>query len=555
MPSLRSLLAPSDRGCITILFALGLATRFIALNYPREVVWDEYHFGKFVNGYLTGEYFFDIHPPFGKLVLAFGAWIGGYKGEQGWLKIGEPIPASVNLFALRAVPALQGALLPLLLFVAGRCLGFSRPAALLAPAGALFDIVCLVEQRLVLVDATLLIGIALQLTAGFASDYHASLSGGWLRRVALEGAGIAIAGCTKMTGFATLAVAGVHSLLCLHRGHTRGAKLTPLIKEAAARAVLLLVVPALFYVLNSAVHLWLLPLTGPGAKFHNAAFRSTLKGDAAAISGITNAAAVAAAANVPGLWARIVEMNKEMVKVNAAIKKGHTWGSRWWEWPLARRSILYWTGHEPPYISPSIGLDRARIYAIGNPAVWWLAALAPTIFVAWAMSRWLGPGFSPAPKRASGKGEAAAKAESAATDASSGPGPFGRWTNGCLLMVGYLCNWLPFMLVDRVAFLYHFLPSLLHALLLAGLLVDLAVAPTALLAMREADDPRLADCVEPSVGTSADGARHPEGKRWLVVGVVVYLFATCFAFFAPLAYGAPLSVHNFEARMWLPSWH
>ena len=32
---------------------------------------------------------------------------------------------------------------------------------------------------------------------------------------------------------------------------------------------------------------------------------------------------------------------------------------------------------------------------------------------------------------------------------------------GCFLALGYLLNWLPFMIVERVAFLYHFLPSLM----------------------------------------------------------------------------------------------
>ena len=66
------------------LFLLALLSRFALLNHPRQVVWDEFHFGKFVDGHINGEYFFDIHPPLGKLLLALSAWLGGYDGSQGW---------------------------------------------------------------------------------------------------------------------------------------------------------------------------------------------------------------------------------------------------------------------------------------------------------------------------------------------------------------------------------------------------------------------------------------------------------------------------------------
>ena len=69
-----------------------------------QVVFDEYHFGKFVNGYITGEYFFDIHPPLGKLLLCLVAWMGGYDGRQSWDKIGVDIPPEVNLCARCGVP-------------------------------------------------------------------------------------------------------------------------------------------------------------------------------------------------------------------------------------------------------------------------------------------------------------------------------------------------------------------------------------------------------------------------------------------------------------------
>ena len=104
-----------------------------------QVVFDEYHFGKFVNGYITGEYFFDIHPPLGKLLLCLVARMGGYDGSQSWDKIGVDIPPEVNLFALRGAPALQGALLVPLMFGTARALGISTPGALLSACGVLLD--------------------------------------------------------------------------------------------------------------------------------------------------------------------------------------------------------------------------------------------------------------------------------------------------------------------------------------------------------------------------------------------------------------------------------
>ena len=54
-----------------VLAVVSLAVRLYRIGTPDGVVFDEYHFGKFVNNYFDGQYFFDIHPPLGKLTLAF----------------------------------------------------------------------------------------------------------------------------------------------------------------------------------------------------------------------------------------------------------------------------------------------------------------------------------------------------------------------------------------------------------------------------------------------------------------------------------------------------
>ena len=381
-----------DRAIALVLLTLALLTRFAMLNYPRHVVFDEFHFGKFVNGYLSGEYFFDIHPPLGKLIIAASAYLGGYTADQqAWAQIGEPITPSVNLFALRAAPALQGALLPPLIFMAGLACGLSRPAALLPAAGALLDLCLLVESRLVLTDATLFLGIALQLTASFASDRHAPLSSAWLVWTWAAGLGIGIAVCTKWTGMSTVACAGVHSLVALGRARMRGARLSRLAAESVARGTLLLLLPALMYMTCFVVHLRLLPLTGPGAKFMKPAFRATLSGDA------NTAASIAAMGLEPkGLVARVMELQREMLRANSSIRTKHTWGSRWWEWPAMMRTVLYWAPgqHERPYVQLP-ARPFARIYAIGTPFVWWLAAVAPVCWAVLAVVRRLVPRWLP----------------------------------------------------------------------------------------------------------------------------------------------------------------
>ena len=552
--------AVSDSVLAIGILCLGLITRFALLNYPRAVVFDEYHFGKFVNGYLTGEYFFDIHPPLGKLVLTLAAHAGGYNGTtMAWAKIGDPIPAAVNLFALRAGPALQGALLLPLLYIAGRAMGLSQPASLLAPAGALFDVCLLVESRLVLTDATLLLGFAVHLAASFSSDHHPPLGRAWTWRIAAAGGGIAMAVCTKWTGAGCLALGGVHSMMALYRGFSGGRRISQVVLEALARLGLLLLLPALCYILCGWLHFALLPLTGPGAKFMTAAFRASLRGENATSLA---AAKLGSADPTPlGFVSRFVELNKEMLRANANIKKGHDWSSRWYDWPLMRRSVLYWIGKQSPYIEPP-SLPVARIYAIGTPAVWWLAAAAPTLFIGWATTRILAPSTSRAanvsPPASVDEGQDANQQGKGVGDEAEAR-TWSLLTQGGLLLLGYLANWLPFVAVERAAFIYHFLPSLLHALLLSGVLLDAAIPPTRLLDGRAPVDPRLADALSdelaaPVEGSVVDGVRSPDALRWLVAGALITIMAACFAFFAPLAYGMPMSHADLDTRMWLDTW-
>ncbi len=55
---------------LAIVAALAILTRVWNIHHPGQVVFDEVHFGKFASYYLTRTYFFDVHPPLGKMLLA-----------------------------------------------------------------------------------------------------------------------------------------------------------------------------------------------------------------------------------------------------------------------------------------------------------------------------------------------------------------------------------------------------------------------------------------------------------------------------------------------------
>lgn len=50
-----------------IIIILTAGTRFYKVTEPQHVCWDETHFGKMGSWYINRTFFFDVHPPLGKV--------------------------------------------------------------------------------------------------------------------------------------------------------------------------------------------------------------------------------------------------------------------------------------------------------------------------------------------------------------------------------------------------------------------------------------------------------------------------------------------------------
>ena len=72
---------------------------------------DEVHFGKFAAYYILREYYFDVHPPFAKLLFGLAGWFVGFDGQFNFENIGDNYTENhVPYIGMRALPAILGSL-------------------------------------------------------------------------------------------------------------------------------------------------------------------------------------------------------------------------------------------------------------------------------------------------------------------------------------------------------------------------------------------------------------------------------------------------------------
>lgn len=233
-------------------------------------------------------YFFDVHPPFGKLLFAFMGWLIGFNGHFLFENIGDSyIENRVPYLALRAMPATLGALTIPVVFLTMWESGYSLPACVLAAGLMVFDNAHVAEDRLILLDSTLVLTMALSILCyvRFYKLRHEPFGRKWWKWLLLTGFSMSCVISTKYVGFFTFVTIGaavaidLWNLLDVNR---RQGSLTMVswIKHFAARLVGLIIIPFFFYLFWFQVHFAILNRSGPGDEFMSPEFQETLSDNA-----------------------------------------------------------------------------------------------------------------------------------------------------------------------------------------------------------------------------------------------------------------------------------
>lgn len=282
LPKSRNALLYVEAILMPIIFtALAFFIRMYKIGANNHVVWDEAHFGKFGSYYLRHEFYHDVHPPLGKMLVGFSGYLAGYNGSWDFPS-GQEYPDYIDFIKMRIFNATFSALCVPLAYFTGKALHFSIPSVWLLTVMVLFENTYTTLGRMILLDSMLLFFTV----ASFYCfvEFHNQRSNPftlkWWLWMFLTGLSL---GCTisvKMVGLFIITLVGMYTLLDLWV-FLADKKISwkRYASHWLARIICLVVVPVSVFMICFKIHFILLSHTGNNDAVMPSLFQANLIGN------------------------------------------------------------------------------------------------------------------------------------------------------------------------------------------------------------------------------------------------------------------------------------
>lgn len=372
-------------------------------SYLNSTYFDEIYHGRTAYEFVSGSSVYETtHPQFGKDLLSLGILIFG-----------------MNPFGMRFVHALMGILLIILLFFLGRQILGTRFGAYCTMGLGMIDFMPLVQSRYATIDTTsvFFIGLMYLFTFKFIKEQESGIS---LRKslptVILLMVSFALGAGVKWTviyGFA--GVVGCVGLLKLRQYlqyRRECASLTVANQKKGKnlskhRTQQLQILGKAFWKGNLGLTVLIFVLAFflivPGLYYLGYLPYLNSQG----ITEVFSAKAVS----------EVIKNQRDMFNYHSKLEASHPFASSWWSWPFCFKPL--WI-YRAAYAEPGM---KGSIVSMGNPLIWWVGVVAILIM-----------GYQLITNR--------------------------RFSIFYMVLIGFFSLYLPWVLVSRCTFIYHFYPTL-----------------------------------------------------------------------------------------------
>ena len=405
---------------IFLITIVAFAIRLWLVYHPDGPVFDEVHFGNFTNWYTLSQFYFDIHPPLGKLIMFLFANLSEYDGTIPFHNCPNRQYQNIDYIQLRITPAIFSALCAPLAYLSVRFSGFSATAAVTASVLVVCDTSLATEGRFILSDGLLHFFAMLHIAI---LTYTVSLPRGssFIVWHILNGLSLGAACSCKNTAWGLMVLDAFLYFWYF----------VPVIKlswldymfELLVFGGTLATLMVLVYVWSFSVHFMILPYAGQGYGYLKDDMKKQLIQNRIASSGLWGTRIVK-----PGLLLRTLEISWIMHSGNMGIKKFHMSESRPFNWPLLTGiDVSFW------------GRSGQEIKCQGNVFSYYFALLGVVVL----------------------------------SVAIKSP----RYFEGLRFVVGWAACYFPFYLIPRTMYLYHYLIPLMLGCMGMGAALDVVLRP------------------------------------------------------------------------------